>query len=334
MSKTLRLKFTDFPGPTNPNALRHLLAKDFELVPADDSPDVVIFSVFGNEHLRHGDALKIFFTGENVHADLNLCDYAFGFDWMEIEDRYYRSPNFVLYREFEQLLDSAAAARPALDAYRARPRFCNFIYSNSKAHPIRDQIFHMLSKYHQVDSAGPHLNTCGFNVGSPSLGDQARVEKIRFQKECRFTLAVENSSSPGYTTEKLVHALLAGTIPIYWGDSAVARQFNPQRFINVHAYSTLEEVVQRVREVDQDPSEQQAILAEPVFVSEEAKWALSKETLRSRLKGILEQDLETAKRRNRHVWGKIYEERRREETRRLGRLARWADRLERKLRPT
>jgi hypothetical protein len=32
-----------------------------------------------------------------------------------------------------------------------------------------------------------------------------------------FTLTFENTDYPGYVTEKLFHALSAGSIPLYWG---------------------------------------------------------------------------------------------------------------------
>lgn len=33
----------------------------------------------------------------------------------------------------------------------------------------------------------------------------------------KFTIAFENQSYPGYVTEKIADALMAGTVPIYWG---------------------------------------------------------------------------------------------------------------------
>ena len=40
---------------------------------------------------------------------------------------------------------------------------------------------------------------------------------------------------PGYVTEKIVNAFLAGSIPIYWGSRAVLEIFNPESFIYANA---------------------------------------------------------------------------------------------------
>ena len=67
----------------------------------------------------------------------------------------------------------------------------------------------------------------------------------------------------GYTTEKLVHAMAAHTIPIYWGNPQVSEDFNPKSFINCHDYSSLEAVIERIIEVDQNESLYRHYLEEP-----------------------------------------------------------------------
>jgi hypothetical protein len=81
----------------------------------------------------------------------------------------------------------------------------------------------------------------------------------------KFCISFENSSYPGYTTEKIVNALAAGTIPIYWGNPLVDRDFNTKSFINCHDFGSFEAVVERVIEVDQDTQMQRAILNEPIL---------------------------------------------------------------------
>jgi hypothetical protein len=43
----------------------------------------------------------------------------------------------------------------------------------------------------------------------------------------RFSVVIENSRESGYFTEKLVDALLCGTVPIYWGATDVEKFFDP-----------------------------------------------------------------------------------------------------------
>jgi hypothetical protein len=48
-----------------------------------------------------------------------------------------------------------------------------------------------------------------------------------------YSLAFENEVVPGYITEKIMNAYLAGATPIYWGSSAVDELFNPATFIAI-----------------------------------------------------------------------------------------------------
>src|SRR5690606_34891130 len=100
--------------------------------------------------------------------------------------------------------------------------FCNFIYSNSKANPARDRFFHQLNTYKEVTAPGTHLNNSNLFVGERFAADWM-FSKLKFQSQCKFTIAFENTSSPGYTTEKILHAFISNTIPIYWGDPEVTK---------------------------------------------------------------------------------------------------------------
>lgn len=323
MNRKIRIQFTDFPGPANIDALTVILDSFTNIEIVKSRPDFLFYSIFGNNHLHSEAPVKIFFTGENVHPDFNLCDYAFGFDWLEFEDRYFRCPNFILYPEYQRIYETAAD----LGEFFNRPRFCNFIYSNSGAHPFRDRFFHALNNKIPVDSAGLHLNNTGEFRGSPRLGKHGTEDKLQFQSECKFTIAFENSSNPGYTTEKIVHAFISGTIPIYWGDPVVTRQFNPKRFIEIPPDLPVERAIDKVLSVANNKSLQAAMLSESIFASQEAESQLSKDTLAVNLQHILDQPTNIAPRRNRFVWGEKYYANRQAETEPVSRPARMLDAL-------
>ncbi len=316
----IRLAFTDFPSSYNPEAILSLLQRHFPVTLDEQAPDYVIYSVFGYRFLNFPNAIRMFFTGENVHPDFNLCDYAFGFDWMQLEDRYCRCPNYQLYEEFSELRQRRQTVNP-LAAIKEKTRFCNFIYSNANAHPFRIELFDILAQYKLVDSAGAYLNNTGFRVGSPSLGVSATRNKIEFQKQCKFSIAIENSSTIGYTTEKLVHALAADTIPIYWGNPEVGREFNGRRFINCHEFNSLDAVIKRIQEIDEDDALYLRILSEPFFPNDQIPLSLEEEPIVAQFRHIFSQG-STAARRNHHVWGEMYEEQRKLEVQPPS-LARW-----------
>lgn len=82
-------------------------------------------------------------------------------------------------------------------------------------------------------------------------------------KRYKFTIAFENSSSNGYTTEKLIHPLRSFSIPIYWGNSLVTKDFNPKAFINCNDYDNdFDAIIERVKELDNNPDKYLAMLRE------------------------------------------------------------------------
>lgn len=46
--------------------------------------------------------------------------------------------------------------------------------------------------------------------------------------------------------------MLAGTIPIYWGNPDIGREFNSAAFINCHDFPTLDDAAAYVKKVDED----------------------------------------------------------------------------------
>jgi hypothetical protein len=308
----IRLVFSDFPGNFNPDKILLLLKKKFVTEIDDVNPDYVIYSVFGNNYLNYKNAIRIFFTGENVIPDFNLCDYALGFDWLDYGDRYHRCPNYQLYDQYKDLVARRASIKNNETISKEKTKFCNFIYSNGNAHPFRDEFFTALNAQKKVDSAGAHIKNVQDDIGAAYQGDWTKP-KVDFQKNYKFTIAFENSSSIGYTTEKVVHALAADTIPIYWGNPEVGREFNPQRIINCHEFDNIEQVIERVFEIDANDSEFHQVLREPFFNNDKDIAGLSDHEILTFFNSIFSQDTKSSQRRNHHVWGQRYENQRKKE---------------------
>ena len=240
--REIKLKFVDFFSGFNKqdNEFLDVLNERFEVVQCDD-PDYIIYSGFGYDHLRY-DCIRIFFTGECITPNFNECDYAIAFDRLSFGDRYLRVPLYNIFQykpEFDALL-----SRPdfTIEDLKTKKGFCSFVVSNCFADDMRAVFFDKLSAYKKVSSGGRYRN----NIGG------AVADKKAFQAEHKFAIAFENTSYDGYCTEKLMEAFAAGTIPIYWGDPRVAEDFNPESFINAHDYNNYDEVVERVKQVDND----------------------------------------------------------------------------------
>src|SRR5262249_7283708 len=117
--------------------------------------------------------------------------------------------------------------------------------------------------YKRVDAAGLCMN----NMNGWRVPEQPywQVAKIKFLQRYKFTLAVENTLLPGYCTEKLVEPMYANSIPIYVGDPMLSQCFNPDSYIDFSRCSSMKEMIERIREVENDRSSYLKMLAAPVF---------------------------------------------------------------------
>jgi hypothetical protein len=292
--RTIRIKFIDeWIGfdPEN-NIFVELLAKRYNVQFSDD-PEYLFYSLNGFKHLDYA-VPRIFFTQENLTPDFNICDYAFAFDRMSFGDRYFRLPLYLISRRSELLALGSGLKR----SYDDERGFCNFIVSNKSPAPERDEFFSLLSRYKRVDSAGAYLNNTGYRVRDKAL----------FQSGYKFSLAFENTSAPGYVTEKIVDAAYAGTIPIYWGDPTIGQDFNMASFINCHDYELLEEAVQAVIELDQDDQKYEQMLTQNLLIHPLEGYSFEP-GFEEFFYSIFERPWKSAFRRNRYSWGAMYESR-------------------------
>lgn len=282
--KTIKIKLVD-PDNSKPmeDFLRKTLSSKYN-IEYSDNPDYLFYSVFGNTHHKY-DCVRIFYTGENVVPNFNYCDYALGFNHLEFEDRYMRLP---LWRMLYNNALSRALNKPKMDEKAVDRKFCAMVVSNAKqTDGFREEFFEKLNAYKQVASGGKYKN----NVGGPVS------DKIKFQEEYKFSLAFENVACRGYCTEKILEAFASNTVPIYYGDETAVQDFNPKAFINCHDYKSIDEVVERIRQIDNNPEEYLQILNEPVFKDGKLPEKFSDENILKFFSNIFDQPIEKAGRR-------------------------------------
>jgi hypothetical protein len=101
----------------------------------------------------------------------------------------------------------------------------------TEGHKFRHQCFEKIK--HLLD---------GYKYGDP-------VEpKIKWHKEYRFSIAVENCVEKGYFTEKILDCFRTGTIPIYKGDPEILNYFNKDGILLFNELEELEEIVKKADE--------------------------------------------------------------------------------------
>ena len=54
------------------------------------------------------------------------------------------------------------------------------------------------------------------------------ADKFKTLSKYNFAIAFENTDYPGYITEKIIHSMMAGTVPLYWGGGGYMRDSIPE----------------------------------------------------------------------------------------------------------
>ena len=227
-----------------------LLATRYDLELDDTSPDYLIFGDenFGssNSKFSKDDCIKIFYTGENQRPENYDCHYAISFDH-NFNPWHYRLPLFVIYMwSLDKIHNTGHEYFHILNKHSPKQKtgFASFVVSNPN-NKFRNNFFLKLNEIKAVDSGGKLYN----NIGKQLQGE---MEKIDFLSKRKFNICFEPYSHPGYLTEKILHAFYAETLPIYWGSTTIASDFNPGAFIDVNNFSSMEEAIEYVMHVDSD----------------------------------------------------------------------------------
>lgn len=249
-----------------------------ETLPNDIKPNLILFGPFGEtwKDEKWNGIPKAHFTGENT-MPIQAPDVflSMGYPHADfVDEKYIRLPLWMLEIDWFGV-DSEKIVNPkplSLDRctnvypeeIAEKKKFCAFVVTNP-CNPVRNDAFHWLSKYKRVDSAGRLFNNIGDAIFAGLGGGGGELKKHEFLKQYKFCLAYENSSSQGYTTEKLLHAKVAGCIPIYWGDPKVERDFDTKGFIDARNIKTQEELIAAIKRIDENPSLYLQMFATPAL---------------------------------------------------------------------
>jgi len=147
-----------------------------------------------------------------------------------------------------------------------RSRFCAFLAKNCVRERL--QFVEALSHFQPVDALGECQPNGTIDAsegirGFETLAGATYLDRaVQAYMDYRFVICLENGREPGYVTEKIVNAFLAGAIPIYVGAPDVAVHFNERAFINCNDMSW-EDCASLVQSIDQDEDAIRSILAEP-----------------------------------------------------------------------
>ena len=300
--KTIRLAYADMWPDYNPESfeLIKLLNKKYNIVSDCEKPDFVLCGPFGHDFLKY-DCPRILYLGEAIAPDFNLYDYAIGFDKITFGDRYLRVP--IYFFDSKSLKLAKIKHTYSDEFYLEKRKFCNFIVSNGSGICEREEVFKKLSSRKKVDSAGRYLN---------NMPDgKSCSNKLEFQRDYKFSLAFENSIMDGYITEKIVDAWAAGTVPIYYGGNGIDEEFNPNAFIDITKFSSIDECIDYILFLDKNPDEYIKLARAPIYA--EGKSEKFEEEILNFFEKIFDDSKAGLKRYKRNskltMWGGNYEKR-------------------------
>jgi len=266
--KEIRVKLKNFwtTCPKEKFALDMLsnLKDRYNIIYDEENYNLEICSIFGNEPLDPK-VVSVFWSVEGIwdfnKFDISKYDYAFYFF---TEDRV----NDPKYCRINMVAPSMVGPRNInIDEVKAHhTKFCNFIYSNPV--PFRNEMCGTLTQYKRVDSPGSCMNNMP-PIGSykdPWKSRNAKdwpAEKFEFIKDYKFTISFENHEIPGYVTEKIIQPLNANSIPIYWGNPDIAKDFNPKAFISYYDFNNMPDLLAHIKKVDTNEELYEKMLREP-----------------------------------------------------------------------
>ena len=222
------------------------------------NPNLVFYGPFSTEN-RYPGVPHVYFTGENSppkkdpNTFLNLgynydtsSDYIRLPLWVTEINWWGADPAKMVNPKPVSLRDATTVSSETLDT---KSKFCAFVATNP-ANQNRNTAFQILNQWKGVDAGGRlFCNIAGGPIPAGLGGGGGELAKVEFYKQYKYAIAYENSSAPGYTTEKIFHAKVAGAVPIYWGDPFVDRDFDSNGFLNANQVATAQDLVNLVNKV-------------------------------------------------------------------------------------
>ena len=215
--------------------------------------------------LRDKRSLVIFWTPEPVRLH-KMADHTLSFYPDTATNTWFPEMLTILYEDFVAFLSNKPTQRVLTNRQAPKSNFGAFIHMNPdlRLPQIRARVNFCaeLMKYKKVLCPGSAMN----NVQAPDYMRQDKIDGnfteglIRYLTECKFFICFENTQSSRrkpngmkYVTQKILSAFIAGSIPIYSGYHEIAELFNPAAFINAHDFSSHQELIEYIKEVDNSP---------------------------------------------------------------------------------
>ena len=318
--KTIKISRANFPNTSMlywATYFEYILSKKFNVVIDADDPDIVFFSnmFVSTDHIdtftgkngkTHTDysskTKKIFCTGEDFSNYESIISrgtdyYAIGTSALD-HPRYLRlqlhnpTASWGLYDESkltETPFDWLTQKRSGKEILNKKTHFCGVVQNSTV--PVRVELFEKLSAHRFVRASGGWLTNVPLEertIAYPRTDGEGYRSKVEFLSTCKFSLQVQSSNTSHFTHEKMIQAYAANTVPIFFGNDKILEDgFNQKSFINCHDYTSIDEVVERIKIVDQNDELFASMIEEPVFLNNQLPYYFNPDYLNSFIERVL-----------------------------------------------
>lgn len=224
----------------------------------------------GGLGFRSNVPLSLFHTAENIRHDAVKADYSISFDLSVHSDRHFRLPYWMEMIDwsheglcgnqnprFGQLLSISRMMQPLGNDFLMRHRRVA-IFSSHLREP-RATLVRAVESIIPLEGFGPHFDK---NI---LHHHQSGFNKVDIMQNFAFNLCPENGLYPGYYTEKIPEAFVAGCLPLTWTDTNVCADFNPKAFINLEPMSWQD--FEPLKNIINSPTQLDAFAEQPLLLN-------------------------------------------------------------------
>lgn len=259
---------------------------DAEWVDSPQSADLSVFFFYGPKEQKIIETLRR--QGRPILSYSGESGLNFGANWHR-HIRQHRIPSITMDQSLVQFDAKRHLLIPLWVAYYhvyrqyfpqlfllkkdiKKDRFCCFLHRDARSYWLEE----FISCYQKTDLRDRFLldlKDMDFQAWEKRAKKQNfdfrrivySLEKLVWFSRYRFSACRENVSLAHYHTEKLMDAIIAGTVCFYYGHKTIFQDFNPRAFVYVaNPYSGLT-APWKIRRLSQDAQRCQAMLNEPML---------------------------------------------------------------------
>ncbi len=281
------------------NLITNTLRMRYNVVIEEKNPDIIFVQNTGDgkaESCTFGsDCIVVHWFVEALNRtgtpDYDKCDFSFT-SCKHDDEKNIRIPLWQMYVDwfdnpYVEGRNQAFLVSPKILTAERKPekknKFCCVLTNNDLG--LRKVIYPRAFQYwkdrgFEIESRGNFLRT------HPSLGGD-ELTKHNYIQDFKFNMCFDNSEYPGWITEKLIHPLVQGVVPIYWGCNDVGEDFNTKAFVHARDFENDIQMYDKVIELAENTELLAEVQSQPIFTGNKIPSHATPEHLLSEIERVI-----------------------------------------------